>query len=169
MLATRLEPVVVPIAKATSIARTGSVPPEGWFAHPQPPDRRRSHTPAPISASSARHTPPIALVARGSIQSGFNEVALPGVWRDRVARPHRSLQISFRRPCQFWRGFAPFFRILLVLLCHRLNRPDSRWQHGQRGRVRAMARAMATRTVVMEFGTWRSGRIGGSSGSITGG
>jgi hypothetical protein len=30
-----------------------------------------------------------------------------------------------------------------------------------------MARAMPTRTDVIEFGTWRSGRVGGSAGSIT--
>jgi hypothetical protein len=28
-----------------------------------------------------------------------------------------------------------------------------RWQHGQRGKVRAMARAMAILTEVIEFGT----------------
>jgi len=41
----------------------------------------------------------------------------------------------------------------LVLLCHRLRRRVWHWQHGHRGSVRAMARAIATRTDVIEFGT----------------
>jgi hypothetical protein len=32
-------------------------------------------------------------VARGSVQSGFNEVAIRALGTIRVARPHRSLQI----------------------------------------------------------------------------
>ena len=41
----------------------------------------------------------------------------------------------------------------LVLLCHKFARRMARWQHGQRGRVRAMARAMTTRTDVIEVRT----------------
>jgi hypothetical protein len=55
----------------------------------------------------------------------------------------------------------------LVLLCHKMRRFAWCWQHGQRMIVRAMAFAMVIRTDVIEFGTWRSGRIGGSSGSVT--
>jgi hypothetical protein len=44
-----------------------------------------------------------------------------------------------------------------------------RWQQGQRGTTRAIARAMTVRTEVIEVATWRSGRIGGSAGSITAG
>ena len=39
----------------------------------------------------------------------------------------------------------------LVLLCHKFMRRVVCWQQGQRGSVRAMARAIATRTDVMEF------------------
>ena len=56
---------------------------------------------------------------------------------------------------------------LLVLLCHKFILRVIRWQQGQRGRVRAMARAIATRTDVIVLVTWRSGRMGGSAGSIT--
>jgi hypothetical protein len=39
------------------------------------------------------HTIPIASAARGSVQSGFNDVALATLAIVGVARPHRSLQI----------------------------------------------------------------------------
>jgi len=42
---------------------------------------------------------------------------------------------------------------VLILLCHKTILRVSRWQHGQRGRVLAMARAIATRTDVIEVGT----------------
>jgi hypothetical protein len=58
----------------------------------------------------------------------------------------------------------------LVLLCHKFNRAcgavETR-QHGHRGRRRTSASMMRRRTVAIEFGTWRSGRNGGSSGSVT--
>ena len=41
----------------------------------------------------------------------------------------------------------------LILLCHKVILRVARWQHGQRGRVLAMARAIATRTDVIEVGT----------------
>ena len=41
----------------------------------------------------------------------------------------------------------------LILLCHKFIRLAARWQHGQRGSVLAMMRAIATRTDVMEFVT----------------
>jgi hypothetical protein len=62
---------------------------------------------------------------------------------------------------------AQIARFCLVLLCHKMRRFAWCWQHGQRMIVRAMAFAMVIRTDVIEFGTWRSGRIGGSSGSVT--
>jgi hypothetical protein len=44
-------------------------------------------------------------------------------------------------------------RVSLVLLCHKFFRSKICWQHGQRGSVREIARAMAMRTEVIEFGT----------------
>jgi hypothetical protein len=41
----------------------------------------------------------------------------------------------------------------IVLLCHKFFRSKICWQHGQRGSVREIARAMAMRTEVIEFGT----------------
>jgi hypothetical protein len=43
--------------------------------------------------------------------------------------------------------------LILFLLCHKFIRLAARWQHGQRGSVLAMMRAIATRTDVMEFVT----------------
>src|SRR3954467_14101721 len=42
-------------------------------------------------------------------------------------------------------------------------------QHGHCSRLRARATVSLLRTVAIEFGTCRSGRIGGASGSITSG
>jgi hypothetical protein len=52
----------------------------------------RNHLALP-AGNGADHTSPIALAARGSVQSGFNEVALGMRAITGVARPHRSLQI----------------------------------------------------------------------------
>jgi hypothetical protein len=41
----------------------------------------------------------------------------------------------------------------LVLLCHKVRRCVLRWQHGHLGIVRAMARAMTTRTEEIELAT----------------
>ena len=41
------------------------------------------------------------------------------------------------------------------------------WQHGHRARVLARATMRRRRTVAIELATWRSGRIGGASGSVT--
>jgi hypothetical protein len=46
-----------------------------------------------------------------------------------------------------------FFRSLLILLCHKRVWRVVRWQQGQRGRLRAMARAIVILTDVIEFGT----------------
>jgi hypothetical protein len=42
-------------------------------------------------------------------------------------------------------------------------------QHGHRGRVLTSVRIKRARMVAIEFGMWRSGREGGSSGSIIAG
>src|SRR6266851_1549198 len=58
----------------------------------------------------------------------------------------------------------------LVLLCHkfiRTGRAVEARQHGHRGKRLTRASMMRRRTVAIEFGTWRSGRNGGSSGSVT--
>ena len=60
----------------------------------------------------------------------------------------------------------------LVLLRHkfiRTRRVVEARQHGHRGRRLTRASMMRRRTVAIEFGTWRSGRNGGSSGSVTAG
>jgi hypothetical protein len=46
-----------------------------------------------------------------------------------------------------------FINGLIILLCHKFALRVIRWQQGHRGSVRAMARAMATRTDVIEFAT----------------
>lgn len=52
---------------------------------------------------------------------------------------------------------------VIVLLCHILILA---WQQGHRGSNLASARAMVVRSVDIELGTWRLGRIGGTAGSI---
>ena len=59
---------------------------------------------------------------------------------------------------------AGIIGICLVLLCQKFILRVMRWQQGQRGRVRAMAWAIATRAELIELVTWRSGRIGGFAG-----
>jgi sugar lactone lactonase YvrE len=51
----------------------------------------------------------------------------------------------------------------LVLLCHKFRCPFRTVQHGQRDSVAARATTNFRRIVAIEFGTWRSGRNGGSS------
>jgi hypothetical protein len=58
----------------------------------------------------------------------------------------------------------------LVLLRHKFKgtrRAVEARQHGHRGKRLTRASMMRRRTVAIEFGTWRSGRNGGSSGSET--
>src|SRR3954449_8281351 len=52
-----------------------------------------------------------------------------------------------------------------------LRRMVAKWvaQHGHRSRLWARATVSLRRMVAIEFGTCRSGRIGGAAGSITGG
>lgn len=56
---------------------------------------------------------------------------------------------------------------VLVLLCHKFRCPFRAAQHGQRESVVARAATNLRRIVAIEFGTWRSGRNGGSSGLVT--
>src|SRR5258707_13222542 len=61
-------------------------------------------------------------------------------------------------------------RFLLVLLRHkfiRVRRAVEERQHGHLGKRLTRASMMGRRAVAIEFGTWRSGRNGGSSGSVT--
>src|SRR5258707_7185842 len=63
-----------------------------------------------------------------------------------------------------------FEEFLLVLLRHkfiRSRRAAEARQQGHRGKRLTSASMMRRRTVAIEFGTWRSGRNGGSSGSVT--
>lgn len=55
----------------------------------------------------------------------------------------------------------------LALLCHKFWCPFRAAQHGQRESVVARAATNLRRIVAIEFGTWRSGRNGGSSGLVT--
>src|SRR6266567_2199566 len=61
----------------------------------------------------------------------------------------------------------------LVLLCHKFfcrdRLPIGAAQHGHRDRVVASAKINLLRIVAIEFGTWRSVRSGGASGSVTAG
>ena len=57
--------------------------------------------------------------------------------------------------------------ILLILLCHKFRCLFRAAQHGQRESVVARAATNLRRIVAIEFGTWRSGRNGGSSGLVT--
>ena len=59
----------------------------------------------------------------------------------------------------------------LVLLHHKFRRdgflPIEAAQHGHRDKVLTSATINRRRMVAIEFGTWRSGRNGGASGSVT--
>jgi hypothetical protein len=66
-----------------------------------------------------------------------------------------------------WRMFQ---NEALVLLRHKLHRERPfifPAQHGQRKSLATSSIISRRRRVAMEFGTWRSGRSGGASGSVT--
>jgi hypothetical protein len=65
------------------------------------------------------------------------------------------------------RAEGAFFNSLLVLLCHKFRYLFRAAQHGQRDSIVARATTNLRRIVAIEFGTWRSGRNGGSSGLVT--
>src|SRR5258705_13915194 len=62
------------------------------------------------------------------------------------------------------------FEIVIVLLSYKLRRPRctaAAPQQGQRGKRVTIAAMSLRRMVAIEFGMCRSGRKGGSSGSVT--
>src|SRR5205814_7801933 len=67
-----------------------------------------------------------------------------------------------------WRGDSRSVRrsYCVIIFC-RLYVAGLAPQQGHRGRIPMSALINRTRTVAIEFGMWRSGRKGGSSGSIT--
>jgi hypothetical protein len=93
------------------------------------------------------------------------------VWRWARSLVATSPPSVYELPCSYcasWVRGASSSRVRpLVLLCHKFIGRVVHWQHGHRGRVRLMARAIVIRTDVIEFGTGRSGLIGRSAGSIT--
>src|SRR5215510_13180620 len=64
-------------------------------------------------------------------------------------------------------GVSNSAKVVLVLLCHKFGCLLRAAQHGQRESVVARAATNLRRIVAIEFGTWRSGRNGGSSGLVT--
>jgi hypothetical protein len=72
---------------------------------------------------------------------------------------------SEERAAALWSFF--YFFTLLVLLCHKFRYLFRAAQHGQRDSIVARATTSLRRIVAIEFGTWRSGRNGGSSGLVT--
>src|SRR5262245_50917664 len=71
---------------------------------------------------------------------------------------------------QCWSPFKNFRNRLLVLLCHKLQRERPfvfAPQHGQRERMATSFAISRRRKVEIELGTWRAGRNGGASGSVT--
>src|SRR5881227_3261102 len=88
----------------------------------------------------------------------------------RVPQRFRSLLLEhdlFGKPVSTFPDHA------LVLLCHKFLRGAGlaigAAQHGHRGNVVTRAVISLRRIVAIEFGTCRSGRSGGASGSVTAG
>ena len=79
-------------------------------------------------------------------------------------RARRALSARINHPDE---AHHPFVLMDLVLLCHKFWCPFRVAQHGQRESVVARAATNLRRIVAIEFGTWRSGRNGGSSGLVT--
>src|SRR5262249_7456024 len=75
-------------------------------------------------------------------RAAYGERAATALWRHRTSR-------------------------LLFLLCHKFRYLFRAAQHGQRDSIVARAATNLRRIVAIEFGTWRSGRNGGSSGLVT--
>ena|SRR5215471_14986125 len=76
----------------------------------------------------------------------------------------RFINVTFR-----YNGTMPiqFSNCTLLLLCHKFRYLFRAAQHGQRDSIVARAATNLRRIVAIEFGTWRSGRNGGSSGLVT--
>src|SRR5262249_1906961 len=95
----------------------------------------------------------------------------------------RTYLVTFLYPTRLasdarWRAGVRLTLGPLILLRHKLQRKrpfklrrercfDFAPQHGQRDRMAASLTVRRRRMVAIEFGTWRSGRSGGASGSIT--
>jgi hypothetical protein len=80
-------------------------------------------------------------------------------------QPSSQTQLSLARPYHWLKVDG-----LLVLLCHKLRRERSfvfAPQHGQRERMATSFAMSRRRKVEIELGTWRSGRNGGASRSVT--
>src|ERR1700704_4299227 len=81
---------------------------------------------------------------------------------------HGNVDVGLRADSHPTKDESP--RAALILLRHkfwRLCLAAFRPQQGHRGRVFTSALIKRTRMVAIEFGMWRSGRKGGSSGAIT--
>ena len=85
-------------------------------------------------------------------------------YRDRRAAPRAHEDCSFARKERVGTRLRrlALLRHNLCGLCRGLGAP----QVGQRGRLCTTALVKRKRMVAIEFGTWRSGRKGGSSGLI---
>ena len=83
-------------------------------------------------------------------------------------QPHQARQSRLSRLPTIMNPHAkPYLDRLLVLLCHKFRHLFRAAQHGQRDSIVARATTNLRRIVAIEFGTWRSGRNGGSSGLVT--
>ncbi|WP_082077082.1 HlyD family secretion protein [Bradyrhizobium sp. LTSPM299] len=110
------------------------------------------------------------LVAPGA--SLLDIVPVRDVW---IVANFKETQIEHIRPGQRARiaidGYPnEMLEGVVVLLRHKFNRrrrPVEARQHGHRGNRLTRASMMRRCTVAIEFGTWRSGRNGGSPGSVT--
>ena len=78
-----------------------------------------------------------------------------------------NLKTSVPRCSAYAYGIPEFRSADLVLLCHKFRYLFRAAQHGQRDSIVARAATNLRRIVAIEFGTWRSGRNGGSSGLVT--
>ena len=79
-------------------------------------------------------------------------------------KPRYEFAVSFPR---LFQRRKRYIQSRLVLLCHKFRCLFRAAQHGQRESIVARAATNLRRIVAIEFGTWRSGRNGGSSGLVT--
>src|SRR5262249_49186078 len=91
--------------------------------------------------------------------------APPPVWLMRQAGRSAAYLVTRKAPA--WQRFSSQETGLLILLCHKFLWRYARWQQGHLGRFGTKALMIAIRIVAIELATWRSGRIGGSAGSVT--
>jgi hypothetical protein len=119
------------------------------------------------------------------LPSAANAIASSRSWRVPTIEPRTVIRLSTtskmgvgkspggsptRATVPFRRASLSVCENALVLLRHKLLRerpfilPE---QHGQRESLATSSIISRRRRVAMEFGTWRSGRSGGASGSVT--